>query len=324
MKKTVILYKDIPEDLLVKLKNEFNVIFFDGLTPDNRQAFAEAVKTADGMIGSTYPISNDLLENATNIKAIATISVGYDSFDVSYLTSRGIRLMNTPDALTDTTADTLFALVIATARRVAELDTLIRKGQWTHSIGPEHYGIDVHHKTIGIIGMGRIGSALAKRAHAGFDMKVLYNARTQHSDVEENYQATRCELNELLQQSDFVCLTVPLTKETEHLIAKEQFKLMKPTAILINGARGKVVNEHDMIEALKTGVIRAAGLDVFTAEPLPGSSPLISLPNTVLLPHIGSATTETRYKMVECAIDNLIAALKAEKPTENWVNPQAG
>lgn len=324
MKKTVLLYKIIPEDLKQRLEAHFNVISVKGITPQNLNEVSAALSHAEGLIGSSVQIDASLLDKAPKLKAISTISVGFDNFNVEDLTHKGIRLMHTPGVLTDTTADTMFMLILATARRAVELSMMIRRGEWHGSIGENLYGTDVHHKTIGILGMGRIGSALAKRAHCGFDMKVLYTSRHANPEAEQRYQATRCKLDELLAQSDFVCITLPLSSETEGLIDEHKLALMKPSAILINAARGKIVNQAALFRALQQKTLRAAGLDVFETEPLPLDSPLLTLQNVVLLPHIGSATTETRHAMVNCAIDNLIVALSPEPPEKNWVNPQVG
>ena len=206
-----------------------------------------------------------------------------------------------------------------TARRTLEMAEMVKAGKWTRSIGNDSYGVDVHHKTIGILGMGRIGAALARRAHAGFGMNVLYWNDRPNTQVEEEFNARRCELDELLTQSDFVCITLPYSEQTHKLINAERLAKMKSSAILINGARGKIVDQAALIEALKNGTIRAAGLDVFEVEPLPADSELLLLPNVVALPHIGSATEETRYNMAACAVDNLITALTGEV-TENSVN----
>jgi len=179
----------------------------------------------------------------------------------------------------------------------------------------------LHHKTLGIVGMGRIGLALAQRAHFGFGMPILYNARRHHTEAEERFGARYCELDALLEEADFVCLVLPLTDETHHMIGADQFARMKSSAIFINAGRGPVVDEKALIAALKNGEIHAAGLDVFEQEPLPADSELLSLPNVVALPHIGSATHETRYNMAACAVDNLIDALNG-KVEKNCVNPQ--
>lgn len=321
MKPAIVLYKRIPDELLAKLQAHFDVRFFDGITDANREAVKAALADAQGMIGASAPIREEILNCAPRLKAISTISVGVDQFDVNDLSQRNILLMHTPTVLTETTADTVFMLLMMTARRASELAEWVKAGHWKRSIDASLYGVDVHHKTIGIIGMGRIGAAVAKRAHAGFGMKVLYVNDVQNTQVDNTLAARRCSLDELLAEADFVCLTLPLTPETEKLINAQRLAQMKPTAILINGARGKIVDQAALIDALKNGIIRAAGLDVFEKEPLPADSELLALPNVVALPHIGSATHETRYNMAACAVDNLIVALTGHV-TENCFNLQ--
>ncbi|KTT23888.1 bifunctional glyoxylate/hydroxypyruvate reductase B, partial [Pseudomonas oryzihabitans] len=226
-----------------------------------------------------------------------------------------------PDVLTETTADLGFTLLMSAARRVPELDAFVKAGLWRKGIGEEHFGTDIHGRTLGIVGAGRIGAAIAKRGHFGFDMPILYTANSAKPELEEQLGAQRRELDELLQEADFVCLVVPLSPATEKLIGARELGLMKSNAILINLARGAVVDEPALIEALRNGQIRGAGLDVYTQEPLE-ASPLFELPSVVTLPHIGSATHETRYAMAERAVNNLIAALTGERPTD-LVNPAA-
>jgi glyoxylate/hydroxypyruvate/2-ketogluconate reductase len=220
--------------------------------------------------------------------------------------------MHTPGVLNETTADTMFTLIMCTARRAVELSNMVREGRWTSNIGEALYGTDVHGKTLGIIGMGRIGYAIAKRGHFGFDMKIQYSNRSRKLDAEQDLNATYMEMEELLKTSDFVCVMTPLTAETERLIGAKEFAMMKKSAIFINGSRGKVIDEAALVDALNNGTIRAAGLDVFEVEPLPGDSPLCKLDNAVLFPHIGSATAETRLAMITCAVDNLINALNGD------------
>lgn len=229
--------------------------------------------------------------------------------------------MHTPTVLTETVADTMMALVLSSARRVVELAERVKAGEWQDSIGDDWFGVDVHHKTIGILGMGRIGMALAQRAHFGFSMPVLYTSRRPHEEAEKCFGARRCSLDTLLAEVDFLCITLPMTEQTYHMIGREQLAKMKSSAILINAGRGPVVDEQALVAALQDGTIHAAGLDVFEQEPLPVDSPLLKLPNVVAVPHIGSATHETRYNMAACAVDNLIAALTGTV-TENCVNPQ--
>ncbi|WP_130833003.1 glyoxylate/hydroxypyruvate reductase GhrB [[Erwinia] mediterraneensis] len=321
MKPSVILYKKLADDLRARLDEHFTVTEIDGLTPENLDVYADAFRTAEGLIGSSQKVDADLLAKMPKLRACSTISVGYDQFDVDALNQRGIVLMHTPTVLTETVADTMMALVLASARRVTELDAWVKAGQWKKSIGPQQFGVDVHHKTIGILGMGRIGMALAQRAHFGFGMKVLYNARKAHQEAEERFSARGCDLETLLKESDFVCISLPLTEQTHHMIGADQLKLMKPDAILINAGRGPVVDESALIAALKAGTLHAAGLDVFEQEPVAADSELLKLPNVVTLPHIGSATHETRYGMMQDAVENLIAALEGNV-RKNCVNPQ--
>lgn len=322
MKEAIVLYKMISDELQQRLAEHFTVRVFDGINQGNRADVITALSDAVGLIGASVPIGADLLDHAPHLRAISTISVGYDQFDVDLLTRRGIALMHTPTVLTDTTADTIFMLVLMAARRALEMAEMVKAGHWQRSIDSKYFGTDVHDKTIGILGMGRIGAAVARRAHAGFNMKVLYWNRTPNAQVENLFSAQFCQLDELLSRADFVVITLPYNEQTHHLIDAKRLRQMKPSAILVNGARGKIVDQQAMIEALKTGVIQAAGLDVFEVEPLPADSVLLTLPNVVALPHIGSATHETRYAMAECAVDNLIAALKGNVE-QNSVNGHA-
>ncbi len=322
MKPSVILYKALPDALQQRLENHFTVTRVNNLSPETVQQHADAFAGAVGLLGSSEKVDAALLEKMPKLRATSTISVGYDNFDVDALNARNVLLMHTPTVLTETVADTLMALVLSSARRVVEVAERVKAGEWTKNIGPDWFGTDVHGKTLGIVGMGRIGLALAQRAHFGFNMPILYNARRQHKEAEERFNARYCELDTLLQEADFVCLILPLTDETHHLMGKAQFEKMKKSAIFINAGRGPVVDEQALIAALKNGEIHAAGLDVFEQEPLPASSELLKLPNVVALPHIGSATHETRYNMAACAVDNLIDALQG-KVDKNCVNPQA-
>jgi phosphogluconate 2-dehydrogenase len=319
MKKQVVLYKKLSPLLMARLHEQTDVTLIDNLDADGLAQLREALPRAHGLLGASLKLDAGLLDLAPNLHAIASVSVGVDNYDIDYLTERRILLSNTPDVLTETTADTGFALILASARRVVELANLVRAGQWKRNIGPAQFGSDVHGKTLGIIGMGRIGEALAQRGHFGFGMPVIYHSHSPKPAVEQRFNAQYCSLPELLQQADFVCLTLPLTAQTEGLIGAEQFALMRPETIFINISRGKVVDETALIEALRSRQIRAAGLDVFEREPLNPDSPLLQLNNVVATPHIGSATHETREAMATCAVDNLLAALAGERP-KNLVN----
>ncbi|MBD8493986.1 2-hydroxyacid dehydrogenase [Pseudomonas syringae] len=320
MKKHVVLYKTLSAPLMARLQAHAEVTLIEDPKRDGLARLRAALPRAHGLLGASIRLDAPLLDLAPRLQAIATVSVGVDNYDIDELNRRGIALCNTPDVLTETTADTGFALIMATARRVVELASLVRNGEWTHNIGPAHFGSDVHGKTLGIVGMGRIGEALAQRGHFGFGMPVLYHCRSPKPAVEARFNAGYRSLEALLQEADFVCLTVPLTAETEGLIGPQQLALMRPHAILINIARGKVVVEQALIKALQRGQIGGAGLDVFEREPLDPTSPLLQMDNVVATPHMGSATHETREAMAACAVDNLIDALQGKRPA-NLVNP---
>ncbi|WP_144150445.1 2-hydroxyacid dehydrogenase [Paraburkholderia sp. BCC1885] len=312
----IVAYKPLPDDVLAYLQKHAEVVQVDA---EQHDAFVAALRDAHGAIGASVKITPAMLDGATKLKALSTISVGFDNFDVADLTQRGILLAHTPDVLTESTADTVFALILATARRVVELAEWVKAGKWQGGVGPAQFGVEVQGKTLGIVGLGRIGGAVARRAALGFNMRVLYTNRNPNPHAQEAYGARRVELDELLATSDFVCLQVPLTPETQHLIGAAQLRAMKKSAILINASRGPTVDEPALIEALRDGTIHAAGLDVFATEPLPADSPLLSLPNVVALPHIGSATAETRHAMALNAAENLVAALDGTL-TRNVVN----
>lgn len=322
MKKSVIVLGRLSSSQWAELEQHAQLVGLSKPLDLTQQDVLSNLAQAHGIIGSGLAITPQLLDAAPNLKVIATVSVGYDNIPVDELTQRGIMLCNTPDVLTETTADTGFALIMATARRVVELAEWVKADKWQASIGPALFGSDVHGKTLGMVGFGRIGQAVARRGALGFGMQVLYSNASHKPALEKELGAQRRELNELLAEADFVCVTVPLTADTEHLLGANEFALMKPSAIFINIARGKVVDENALIDALKNGVIQAAGLDVFEQEPLPSSSPLPKMPNVVALPHIGSATHETRDAMAQRAVDNICLALQGERPI-SLVNEEA-
>lgn len=314
MSKRILAYRRLNDQQLDQLRERFHVDYFGKLESADDPAFREALGQAHGLIGAGVNMTPELLDAAPNLEAIASISVGVDNYPVEELTRRGILLCNTPDVLTETTADTGFSLIMASARRVVELAEYVKRGDWKSSIGPEQFGSDVHGKTLGMVGFGRIGQAVARRGALGFGMKILYSNASPKPVLEAELGARRCELDELLQQSDFVCAIVPLTPETRQLIGAREFELMKEGAIFINISRGQVVDEQAMIQALESGQIRGAGLDVFEQEPLQADSPLPRMPNVVALPHIGSATHETRTAMAQRAVDNIMLALDGKRP----------
>lgn len=317
----VIVYSKIPKEIQTFIKETHELVYFEKLDSNVYDQFLSDLKDAEGIMGSGLKVDTKLLNQAPMLKIVSNISVGYNNLDIKQLTNRNIIATNTPDVLTETTADTIFGLLLATARRIPELDQLVKSKQWDQTIGEDLFGIDVHNKVLGIIGMGRIGSAIVKRANKGFDMKILYHNRTRNEDAENEYNAKYCSIDELLKKSDFVCLMTPLTNETRNLIGKREFSLMKKSAIFINGSRGETVNEKDLIEALKEGKIKAAGLDVFEKEPIEKEHPFLQMKNVVTLPHIGSATLETRNKMIVLAANNLVQGLIGDNPT-NVINKE--
>jgi len=314
MKKSVLLYKRIQPATLSLLHEHFVVFEFDGIPDPPCERFQHALAEAHGLIGMSGRVDAALLALAPQLEVVSTVSVGFDSINLDALNRRGILLCNTPDVLTETTADTAFLLMLGAARRVSELAQWVKEGHWLRPVGPEQYGLDVHGKTLGIVGMGRIGAALARRAAHGFGMRVLYAARSPKPKVEHQFGAEHHALDSLLQQSDFVCVLVPLTHETRGLIGAAELARMKSTAFLINVARGPVVDEQALISALNERRIAGAGLDVFSQEPLPKDSALLKMPQVLALPHIGSATWDTRRAMELCAAENLIEALAGRRP----------
>lgn len=320
--KKVLVTRQLPQPAIDLLKQHFEVDLYteDRVIP--RDELLRRVEDKDGLLCLlTDNIDAEVMNKAKNLKIIANYAVGYNNIDVNEATKRKIPVTNTPGVLTETTADLAFALLMSIARRIVESDKYLREGKFKGWSPMLFLGSDVYGKTLGIIGFGRIGQAVAKRA-LGFDMKVLYYD-TVHApvEVEQKYNATFKPLDELLKESDYISIHVPLVKETYHLISDREFSLMKPTAYLINTSRGPVVDEKALVRALKEKKIAGAALDVFENEP-EVEPELIDMPNTVLVPHIGSATVETRTKMALMAAENIIAVLVYNKIPPNIVNPE--
>jgi glyoxylate reductase len=270
------------------------------------------VRDAQGLLCLlTDRIDAALMDAAPGLKVISQIAVGFDNIDVAAATARDIRVGNTPGVLTDATADLAFALLMAAARRIGEGIDYVRAGKWTTWGLTLLMGQEINGRTLGIIGMGRIGQAVAKRAR-GFDMKILYTGRNRNTQAEADLGAEYRSLDDLLRESDFVSLHTSLNAESRGMIGERELALMKPTAVLINTARGPVVDQDALVEALKDGKIAAAALDVTDPEPLPADHQLLNLPNAIVLPHIGSATVAARTKMCRMAIQNLMAGLSGD------------
>jgi glyoxylate reductase len=285
------------------------------------ERLAEACREVEGLVVCGQRLPEAVLVQAPALRVVANVGVGYDNVDVAACTSRGILVTNTPGVLEETTADLAFSLLLAVARRVVEGDDYVRAGRWKQWEWGLLWGTDVWRKTLGIYGFGRIGQAMARRGR-GFSMDILYHSRHRASEaIEAEVGAKYVDRETLLRESDYLSLHVPLTPDTWHLIKAEDFRRMRPTAFLINAARGPVVDEEALVAALRDRAIAGAGLDVFEAEPRIHPA-LLGLPNVILMPHVGSATGETRLRMAMLAAENLLAALEGKRPP-NLVNPEA-
>ncbi|HZG70556.1 MAG TPA: D-glycerate dehydrogenase [Chondromyces sp.] len=311
----VYITRKLPDVIVEKLSKHFDIKMWEeehSAVP--RDVLLNEVKNVDGLLCLlTEKIDEELLNEAKKLKVIGNLAVGYNNIDVKAANEKGIIVTNTPGVLTETTADLTFALMMATARRVTEASDFLRNGEWGAWSPMQMTGQDVYGSTLGIIGLGRIGEALVKRAK-GFDMRVLYYNRTRKPEKEAELGIEYADFQSLLEQSDFVSLLIPYKPEVHHLIGKKELALMKKEAILINTARGGLVDESALYDALANGLIWGAGLDVFEEEPVPVNHPLLTLPNLVTLPHIGSATVKTRMKMASLAADNILNVLQGKEP----------
>lgn len=302
-----------------EIRRDFRLRFNREDRPLSKEEILRGIRKADGLISMlSDKIDREIIAAAPRLRIIANYAVGYNNIDLGAARERGIFVTNTPGVLTETTADLTWALILAAARRLPEGERLARSGKWTGWAPTQLLGGDVFGKTLGIIGMGRIGQSVARRA-IGFEMRVVYHSRRRLSLREEKrLRLSFLPLPDLLKESDVVSLHLPLTEESHHLIDRKAFQRMKPTAFLINTARGPIVDEKALIEALRKKKIRGAGLDVFEEEPtIPPA--LRERKEVVLLPHLGSASLETRIRMGRIVLDNLVAALNGKKPP-NMVN----
>ncbi len=310
----VLVTGNLPDHILDMIRQDHHVEFNPENKPMDQRDLLEKIKDRDGLLSMlTDRIDETLLSAAPHLKVIANCAVGFDNIDLLAATKKKIWVANTPGVLTDATADIAFALILAVGRRLIEGDKMVREGRFKCFIPFKFLGRDVSGSTLGILGLGRIGKAVAKRA-AGFNMKVLYFNRTRLQPREEQSLGVHyVDFKTLLKTADYISIHTPLTPDTRHLVGEKQFELMKPTACLINTSRGPVVKEAALVNALKNGWIRSAGLDVYEDEPRlsPG---LKDLENVVVLPHVGSATIETRTKMAQMAAENLLAGLSGKAP----------
>ena len=320
MKQKVVVFSQIDTDIQNKLEQNYQVSYIQPKLGDVNQQLLQQVQDADGMIGAGRLLNRDNLASATRLKIISSVSVGYDNYELDYLNEKKIYLSHTPHVLTETTADLAFTLLMSAARKVAYLDQWTKQGQWQRTVGEAQFGMDIFGKTLGIIGLGHIGAAIARRGFYGFNMNILYHNRREKPELAQGLNAQYCQLDELLQRSDFVVVAVDLNADSKALIAAAELTKMQPHAVLVNISRGSVIDEQALIAALKAKQIFAAGLDVYQKEPLKESE-LFQLDNVVTLPHVGSATAATRKKMAELAYQNLVDALEGRLP-RYVVNPE--
>ena len=319
MSQKVVVFSQLDQDVLQRLQQQYHVVMINPKQGDVNQQIREQVKDADAMIGAGRLLNESNLAPAQQLKIISSVSVGYDNYDLAYLNQKKIWLSHTPHVLTETTADLAFSLMLSAARKIPSLDQWTKQGNWQRTVGEAQFGQDIFAKTLGVVGLGNIGAAIARRGFYGFNMNILYHNRREKLELAQPLNARYCALDELLQQSDFIVVAVDLNAESKALIGQHEFEQMQPHAVFVNIARGSVIDEQALIATLKAGKIFAAGLDVYAKEPLQQSE-LFSLENVVTMPHVGSATLETRKKMAELAYRNLVDALEGRTPSY-LVNP---
>jgi glyoxylate reductase len=304
------------------LREVVELVYWGEDRPPPGAELAAAIADADGLVcQSNCRVDAALLERAPRLRVVSNVAAGYDNIELATATARGVAVCNTPvPALHETTADLTFALILAVARRLGEAERYLRAGRWAHWSPQLLVGADVYGRTLGIVGLGRIGQAVARRAR-GFGMTILYTARSRREAAERELGATFVGLDELLRQSDFVSLHVPATIETHQMIGRPQLELMRRSAYLINAGRGALIDQRALYEALRAGQIAGAGLDVFDPEPVAASEPLLTLENVVAVPHVGGASLPARQRMAETAARNALAVL-AGQPPASCVNPE--
>ncbi|WP_035709744.1 2-hydroxyacid dehydrogenase [Salibacterium aidingense] len=308
----ILSYIQPPDDVLAFMKEHAEVRVVR--PKKERDRFYRELAEADALYGAGLEIDEELLQHAPNLKVISNVSVGYDNLNMKAISEKGVTATHTPTVLIDTMADTMIGLMIATARRIPELDHMVKSGSWKKPLTSEHFGTNIHHKKLGIIGMGRIGEETARRARAAFHMDVVYHNRSRKPEAEHSTGASYAELDNLLHSCDFIMLLTPLTEQTRGLIGAEEFGKMQKHAIFLNGSRGPVAVEEEMIQALQDGEIAAAGLDVFENEPIEPDHPFLQMDNVVTLPHIGTATHETRHAMAADAARQCVDGVLGKKP----------
>ncbi|MDC3418013.1 D-glycerate dehydrogenase [Aquibacillus sp. 3ASR75-54] len=314
-KPKVLITEQLPKEILAYINERCECIIPTNEGKMSRADVLEKISDVDGLLTSKVEVNEELLSRAHRLKIVSDISVGYDNYDVEAIKSHHVLATHTPYVLDETVADLVFSLVLSVARRIPELDRFVKDGNWTSAINESLFGKDVHSTTMGIVGMGRIGEKIARRAKLGFNMDVLYYKRKPSEELESMLGINYATLSELLERSDFVVVMTPLTSETHHLIGENEFNRMKSDAFFINASRGAVIDENALIQALKNKKIAGAGLDVFDQEPVSPDNELLKMDNVVTLPHIGSATKKTRFDMAMVGAENLVAGVTGKTPS---------
>lgn len=324
----IFITREIPGNAAHTLRDAgHEVSVWPGELPPPPDELAEALRASDAaMTMVTDRVPAEVIDASPRLRILANMAVGYDNVNPGEAAERGVWLTNTPGVLAETTADFAWSIMLSAARNVSLSDRETREGKWKTWSPTGYLGVDIHNATLGVIGLGEIGEAVARRA-SGFAMKVLYHSRTRKEDLERSQGWEYASLDDLLERSDFVSLHVPLNPETRHYLGAEHFARMKPTAVLVNTARGTVVDQDALVEALRNGRPGGAALDVTDPEPLPSDHPLFSFPNVVVTPHIASASLVTRSRMADIAARNILAVLEGNdppNPVNRPSNPRAG
>ena len=307
--KAVIAYP-VPEEVVEFVREHCDLKVLDFSKPVNLETIKDEIRDAEGMVILGLRIDDQLLDHAPKLKVASNITVGYNNCDVEAMKKRNVLCTHSPGVLDETVADFVMGLMISAARRLPELDTFTKEGKWVKGDMSELFGRDVHHSTLGIIGMGRIGEAVARRAKFGFEMDVIYYNRNRKEAVEKELGITYKPMDELLAEADFLVTLTPLTAETAHLIGERELDLMKEGSFVINASRGPVIDEEALIKALQSGKLAGAGLDVFEKEPLPKDSPLLSMKNVVTTPHIAAGTHQTMANLAWTAARSMVEVLE--------------
>ena len=307
--KAVIAYP-VPQEVVEFVREHCDLKVLDFSKPVNLETIKDEISDAEGMVILGLRIDDQLLDHAPKLKVTSNITVGYNNCDLEAMKKRNVLCTHSPGVLDETVADFVMGLLVSAARRLPELDTFTKDGRWVKGDMSELFGRDVHHSTLGIIGMGRIGEAVARRAKFGFEMDVIYYNRSRKEIVEKELGITYKPMDELLAEADFLVTLTPLTAETTHLIGEREFGLMKEGSFIINASRGPVIDEEALIKALRSGKLAGAGLDVFEKEPLPKDSPLLSMKNVVTTPHIAAGTHQTMANLAWTAAKSMVEVLE--------------